>query len=63
MQPNTEVASTMKDQLLNTVKQLQEKKIDLAVTPALFQWGYDEYPDIEFQMLIKAIEYEYGTKH
>lgn len=43
---------TMKEQLLNTVKELLAKDIDLKETPALFHWQYEEYPEIEFQMLI-----------
>ena len=46
----------MKKQLLETVEGLREDGVDLAETPALFTWGYDEEPWIEFQLLITETE-------
>jgi hypothetical protein len=42
----------MKKQLLRTIAELRDRNIDFQKTPPLFTWGYEEEPDIEFQMLI-----------
>lgn len=41
-----------RDKLLETVQQLRNNNVDLAETPALFIWEYEEEPDIVFQLLI-----------
>jgi len=43
----------MKEKLLETVKELKEKGINLKETPALFKWKYEEEPDVLFQLMIK----------
>lgn len=45
----------MKQRLLGTLDGLRETGIDLAETPALFTWSYEEEPWIEFQLLIKEV--------
>lgn len=42
----------MKRQLLGTLDGLREHGIDLAETPALFIWSYEEEPWIEFKLMI-----------
>jgi hypothetical protein len=42
----------MKEELLNTVKELRSKEIQLNDTPALFRWSYPEEPEILFELLI-----------
>jgi hypothetical protein len=45
----------MKKKLMETLFHLRERKVNLAETPALFQWQYEEEPNIFFEMLIKEI--------
>lgn len=42
----------MKQQLLGTLDGLRDHGVDLAETPALFTWSYEEEPWIEFKLLI-----------
>jgi hypothetical protein len=45
----------MKKKLMETLFHLRERKVNLQETPALFQWTYEEEPNIFFEMLIKEI--------
>lgn len=57
----------MKETLLETLEDLRNQGVDLAETPALFTWRYDEEPDIKFQMLITEVseddDIEEGSVH
>ena len=45
----------MKKKLMETLFHLRERKVNLQETPALFQWQYEEEPNIFFEMLIKEV--------
>lgn len=45
---------TMKEQVLELVNGIRtESDIDLRETPVVFQWSYDELPDISLQLMIQ----------
>lgn len=47
---------TMKEQLTDLVNNMQKDGFDFKATPPVFKWNYEELPNIEFQLLIKAVE-------
>ena len=52
MKNKQEKETTMKEELIRTVRELRNSGIDIAETPPLFRWTYDEEPDVMFQLLI-----------
>ena len=47
---------SMKGTLFTLLEGLREEDINLAETPALFIWSYEEEPTIFFELLIKEGE-------
>ena len=46
------MADDMQKKLQKLVKGLREDGIDLAETPALFKWGYEDDPWVKYELLI-----------
>lgn len=46
----------MKKQLLKTIKHLIKEGHDLKEQPVLFEWRYEEYPDLQLKLLIQEVD-------
>ena len=40
----------MKETILNTIEELESRGVNLAETPAIFEWSYPEYPDVVIKL-------------